>query len=84
MEHITAAGNTEIPAFLALRAAGFTLSTEEGESGVRWIAKKSDLTLSGDSPLQLLGLHGLRKERGAEWKASDTEIEAFLKQFPHA
>jgi hypothetical protein len=84
MEHITAAGNTEIPAFLALRMTGFTLSTEESESGVRWIAKKRDLTLSGDSPLQLLGLLGLRKQRGADWKASDAEIDAFLKQFPRA
>jgi hypothetical protein len=84
MEYIAAAGNTEVPAFLALRAAGFTLSTARVDDGVLWTARKGDLTLVGDSPLQLLGLHGLRKERGLAWKASDVEIDAFLKQFPQA
>ena len=84
MEHIVAAGNTEVPAFLVLRAAGFTVSAATVGGNVQWTAKKSDLTLVGDSPLQLLGLYGIRKERGTAWKPSDAEIDAFLKQYPQA
>jgi hypothetical protein len=84
MERIAGAGNVEVPAFLVLRDAGFEISTELVAGSVQWTAKRSDLTLVGDSPLQLLGLFGIRKERGEAWKALDTEIEAFLNQFPRA
>jgi len=84
MERIAGAGNTEVPAFIVLRDAGFEMSTEIVSGDVQWIARRSDLTLVGDSPLQLLGLLGVRTERGKAWMAPDAEIEAFLKQFPQA
>jgi hypothetical protein len=82
MEHIAAAGNTEVPAFLVLREAGFEVSTSMIGDSEHWMAKKNDLTLIAGSPLELLGLFNIRKERGRDWKASDVEIEAFLKEFP--
>jgi len=35
----------------------------------------------GPSPLQLLGLVTIRKERGSHWMAPDSEIDLFLKRF---
>jgi hypothetical protein len=52
MKRIAAAGNTEVPACLALRSAGFELFTESVAGAVQWTAKKGDLTLVGDGPLQ--------------------------------
>jgi hypothetical protein len=42
---------------------------------------KADITLIAESPLGLLGLWFMRKERGADWRASGEDIEAFLKHF---
>jgi hypothetical protein len=81
MEHIAAAGNTEVPAFLALLGAGFEVSKEVVAGSVRWTATNGALRLVGDGPLQLLALYALRKERGADWKASDAEIDGFLAKY---
>jgi hypothetical protein len=82
MEQIAAAGNTEVPAYLALRQAGFEVTvTPRGGESEQWVAKKTDVALIAESPLELLGLWAMRKERGSSWKASGEEIEAFLKQF---
>jgi hypothetical protein len=81
MEYITVAGNTEVPAYLALRDLGFTITAEKSEEGELWIATKGDLTFSAPSSLQLLGLITLRKERGRNWLAPDPEIDLFLKRF---
>jgi hypothetical protein len=80
-ERISAAGNTEVPAVLVLSHAGFEVSTNASHDDDQWIATKDDLTLIAASPLELLGLLMMRKERGADWKASDDEIEDFLKKF---
>ena len=45
------------------------------------IATKPDLILEAEGPLELLGLWAMRDGRGKEWKASDDEIEAFLKRY---
>lgn len=81
MERITAAGNTEIPAFLVLREAGFDVTSHAGDGEEMWFARKGDLSLSAPSPLQLLGLFCMRKERGSDWKAPDSETDSFLKRF---
>jgi hypothetical protein len=81
MEQIAAAGNIEVPAYLALRQAGFEVtSTRVDDENEQWVAAKSDIKLIAESPLELLGLW-LRKERGANWKATGEEIEAFLRLF---
>jgi hypothetical protein len=81
MEYIAAAGNTEVPAFLALRSAGFEVSTEVVAGSVRWTASNGDLTFVGDGPMQLIALYALRKERGVDWKASEAEIDEFLAKY---
>jgi hypothetical protein len=80
-ERISAAGNTEAPAVLVLSQAGFEVSTNASHDDEQWIATRHDLTLVAASPLELLGLFMMRKERGLAWKASDDEIEDFLKKF---
>ena len=82
MERIAASGNTEVPAYLILRQAGFeVVATPVENENERWVATKADITLIAESPLELLGLWFMRKERGADWIASGEDIEAFLKHF---
>jgi hypothetical protein len=67
MERIAASGNTEVPAYLTLRQAGFeVVATPVENENERWIATKPDITLIAESPLELLGLWFMRKERGAD------------------
>jgi hypothetical protein len=82
MEHITNAGNVEVPAYLALQQLGFALEqkvhTEDSEF---WIATKNGLSFSGSSTLEVLGLCLMRSTRGAEWKATDEEINRYLRTY---
>jgi hypothetical protein len=82
MEHITAAANTEIPAYLALLQEGCKVVRQSlGESGELWTAVKGDLRVSAESPVMMLGLFQMRKQRGRNWQAADSEIEAFMRRF---
>lgn len=82
MEHIAAAGNTEIPAYLALLQEGCRVDRELVPGlGERWIVQEGDFRVSAESPLQALGLYWMRRQRGPNWQPEDAEIEAFLKRF---
>jgi hypothetical protein len=82
MEHIAAANNTEMPAYLALIEEGCLVERELVPGlGERWIVTQGDLRLSGESLLQVSGLYWMRKRRGADWQARDEEVEAFLDRF---
>jgi hypothetical protein len=80
---IADAANTQVPAFLALKAKGFRVfrskmvGTEE-----EWVAKSSEIKYVADDVLAFLGLVAMYEERGTNWKATDAQIEAFLKEFP--
>lgn len=78
-EKIADAGNTLVPAVLALRQRGFCVSCDE--NGDIWRAESEALLLVADDPLQLLGLMAMRDLRGAKWKASDVEIERTIREF---
>jgi hypothetical protein len=80
-ESIAAAGNTEVPAYLALIELGYSVDRIDKDGEERWIAKKGTLQLMADCPLELLGLSLLRSERGPRWQASDSEIAEFLTRF---
>ncbi|MEM7147112.1 MAG: hypothetical protein AAF591_18475 [Verrucomicrobiota bacterium] len=83
-EHITFAGNVEVPAYLALQAYGFAVerAQEESENASEyWVARKGDLTLSATNPLEILGIMAMRDKRGKEWKASDKEIDSYLRKY---
>ena len=85
MEHITIAGNVEVPAFLALQQLGFSLRRKMEEDREFWIATKNDLEFSATSTLELLGLCLMRSTRGPDWKASDDEIDSYLRtHYPKA
>ena len=82
MEHITTAGNIEIPAYLALLREGCRVGRrKQPDGGELWVAQRDDLRVTGGSPLEILGLYCMRKQRGQNWKAEDSEIEAFMKRF---
>ncbi len=82
MEHITAAGNTAVPAYLALAQEGFHIQRRMAGDCEEWIAERgSDLRISGSSTVEVLGLYFMRQQRGVSWKAQDSEIDAFLRQF---
>lgn len=82
---LAAAANTLIPAYLALLQRGLSVSrhpslvTESEEE--YWVAENADCRFIAEDPLMLLGLVALRETRGADWKASDEEIERFLAEF---
>jgi hypothetical protein len=77
---ITAAGNTEVPAYLVLVAKGYNVSNEY--PGDVWLAQKDRNSFSASSLLELLGLVVMAKTRGSNWHATDQEIEAFLIKYP--
>ena len=84
MENITEAGNTEIPAFLAVKALGFDVERIflDGDTEREvWIARNKQFQFSAGSPLELLGLYAMRTQRGQSWKASDDEINDFLREY---
>ena len=79
---ITAAGNTEVPAYLVLIAKGYEI-THDGPDDA-WVAQKGPDAFSASGPLELLGLVAMVEARGRNWRATDAEIEAFLQDYPGA
>ena len=79
MPHIATAGNTVIPAVLALESLGFTLSTEGVEDPWMRAVRGEDSFIAPD-PVALLGLIRLVELRGWEWGATDAEIERALQR----
>ena len=81
-ETIASAGNIEVPAYLTLLDLGFTITCErQGPDAESWVAVKEGLQLVADSPLELLGLATMRRERGRSWRAKDEEIESLIRTF---
>jgi hypothetical protein len=74
---ITAAGNTEVPAYLVLIAKGYEVSPT-GSRSILWLAQKDQNSFSAEGMLELLGLVAMAESRGLDWRATDQEIEAFL------
>ena len=82
MSHITAAGNVEVPAFLALGQLGFAIERTIHDGGTEfWIARREDREYSATSPLEVLGLCLMHETRGSNWKATDEEIDSFLQTY---
>jgi hypothetical protein len=78
---LAAAGNVEVPAILLLEERGYVLTVKRSESVEHWVARRDDLELVADGPLELLGLAGLAEARGTSWRATDEQIEAALARF---
>jgi hypothetical protein len=80
-ESIAAAGNTAVPAYLTLTHLGYSVHRIDKDGEECCIARKETLRLMAECPLELLGLCLLRSERGPRRRASDNEVDEFLKRF---
>lgn len=74
---ISAAGNLEVPAYLTLKELGY----EVIENNDTWTASKNQNSFNGNSPLEILGAIKVFEIRGDNWRATDNEIEDFIKLF---
>ena len=80
MRQIAAAGNTLVPALLALEALGFEVHFNlASDGGCR--AVRGDQAYTADDPVSVLGLVKLVEARGWDWAASDAEIESTLLRY---
>jgi hypothetical protein len=82
MEKITAAGNTEVPAYRTLKELGFSVRRDKYPTGDElWVFEKDGLALSGPSPLEVLGLYAMRAHNGLDWKPREGEVEAYFEEY---
>jgi hypothetical protein len=77
---ITAAGNTEVRAYLVLIAKGYEIIHHDPDDA--WVAQKDDNAFGASGPLELLGLVAMAEVRGSGWQATDEEINEFLEKYP--
>jgi hypothetical protein len=75
---IAEAGNTVVPAFLALEAAGLQVSALDADL---LEAVSAEGRYVADNPLALLGLVKLVELRGWSWEAEDEQIDAVMARF---
>ena len=73
--------DVEIPAILLLEDRGYAVTVTRSEDVERWTATRGDVELSGEDPLQLLGLASLAEARGPSWRATDEQILDTLARF---
>jgi hypothetical protein len=79
---VSAAGNTLVPAILALKAKGYRVSwTRRSNEDESWRAEGPLGGFGGESPEEVLGLIAMCEMRGEDWKAPDEEIDAFAKRY---
>jgi hypothetical protein len=76
--HIAAAGNTVVPAVLALEAAGYRVTKLNDDL---FEATSNDGSFVADDPVTLLGLIKLVELRSWTWRATDAEIDSVLTRF---
>jgi hypothetical protein len=77
---IAAAGNTVVPALLALSELGFNVTVPASPER-QWVAIRGQEEFLADDPVTLLGLIKLVEVRTWNWGASDKEIEATLDKY---
>ncbi len=83
-ETIFNAGNTLIPAYLALQSMGYRVWWQRGDSAPddeTWFAEGELGHFIAEDPVSLLGLIAMREQRGITWHASDEQIAAFMDQY---
>lgn len=73
---VAQAGNTVVPAILALRRLGFRVEQQAGS----FVASTPSARFTAENPVALLGLVKLIELRGS-WRASDEEIDQALSEF---
>ena len=81
MKSISTAGNTVVPAILALEGLGFVISVEHIEGQDLFRAVRGDETYLADDPVGVLGLVTLVGIRGWQWGAADPDLERGIRQY---
>ena len=82
MNHIFAAGNTVVPAVLALEALGFKVEVTQVAEIPMCRATRGAESYAAEDPVTVLGLVRLVEIRGWDWGATDAEIDATFQRFP--
>ena len=83
-EHISNAGNTLVPAYLALQSKGYQVWWERGDSAPDdeiWFAKGPLGDFSACDAVELLGLVTMPEMRGPAWQATDAQIDEFMAKY---
>jgi hypothetical protein len=80
MRQIATAGNTVVPALLALESLGFVVTVTRDGPGETFRATRGEESYRADDPVAVLGLVKLVEVRGSDWKASDAEIVEMLRR----
>ena len=79
---LAAAGNTEVPAYLAVKEMGYTITVKDLSNKEKlWSAAKDGDEFLGGDPLEILALIKLYEVRGESWQANDSEIDKFLQDY---
>jgi hypothetical protein len=74
---IAQAGNTVVPAVLAVESLGYEVVAQ----GDRVLARQGDESYDAEDPVALLGLIRLVELRSWDWHASDEDITLTLRRF---
>jgi hypothetical protein len=80
-KRIAAAGNTVVPALLALEQLGFHILVRYNSVGQTVVAVRGDEEYMADDPVALLGLIKLIEVRQWHWGATDQEIKATRQKY---
>ena len=75
------AGNTVVPAYLAVRRKGYSVRVERKEDVELWYAEAEGRRFVGFDPMELLALVGIYETFGRDWPASDRDIDEFFRLF---
>jgi hypothetical protein len=78
---LAAAGNTVVPALLALEELGFAVTVNPGPEGSRCSAKRGSDEYVADDPVTVLGLVKLAEMKGSGWRASDQDVDNTLRKY---
>jgi hypothetical protein len=76
-QRIVQAGNTVVPALLAVESLGFAVEVSGGTA----YARREQEEYAADDPVALLGLIRLVELRSWDWVASDSEIDETLRRY---
>jgi hypothetical protein len=75
---LCAAANVEVPAYVVLRQKEYTVTASANDG---WYAEHGGLRFQAGSLVELLGLVSMHEARGANWAATDQEMDDFLAKF---
>lgn len=79
MIQIAQAGDTVVPAILALEEMGMIVDVQADQV----VASSAVGRFIAEDPVAVLGLVRLLELRGAEWMAKDEDIAAAFERFPN-